>query len=176
MCRIEIDLQDDEIHIGTVRSMVFLSNSTQLETEAAGASHLRGLSSAENSIGSKDRGLFLSRGLYRFEWFRVLIGMVLLVVSEFIVYVLVFVRLIPNVVLLWYPFLVSMAFGLFLLLLYTSIFVVLMEHHEAIEKILDKHAHLWPGLRHTCLRRFAYFYACGVIVVIAFVQKKFNYI
>ena len=169
MRRTGTDLHNDEIYIGTVRSMVFPPNSTQSETEAAGASHLRDVSSVWNSIGSKDKGLFLSRELYRFEWFRILIGMVLFVVFEVITVVLRFTA--GSVIVLWQSILISVAVLLSSSLLYTGMFVVLMEYHEAIENFLDKHAHLLPGLQHTCLRASAYIYACGVIAVVAFLNR-----
>lgn len=171
MRRTGTDLHNDEIYIGTVRSMNFSRNSTQSETEAAGASHLRDVSSIENSIGSKDRGLFLSLELYRFEWFRILIGMVLFVVFEVITAVLSVTA--GRVIALWWLILSSVAFLLSSSLLYTGTFVVLMEYHEAIEDFLDKHAHLLPGLQHTCLRASAYIYACGVIGVVAYLNTHF---
>lgn len=168
MRRTGTDLHNDEINIGTVRSKVFSPNSTQSETEAAGASHLRDVSSVGNSIGSKDKGLFLSRELYRFEWFRILIGMVLFVFFEVITVFLQFTA--GSVIVLWQTILISVAVLLSSSLLYTGMFVVLMEYHEAIENFLDKHAHLLPGLQHTCLRASAYIYACGVIAVVAFLN------
>ena len=164
-------LQNDGTYIGTVHPTVLSCNTTQSETEAAGASHLRDVSSAGNSIGSKDKGLFLSRELYQFEWFRILICMLLSVVLEIIAVVL----WVGSIVELWWLILGSVANVLFSSLLYVSIFVVLMEYHEAIEKFLDKHAHLWRRLQRTCLRASAYIYACGVIVVIGHLNVTFSY-
>lgn len=169
------DLQNEEINIGAVGSRTVSDNNTQSETEAARVSHPHDTSSTENADQSKDGGPNLSLHYYQFEWFRILIGMVLLMVSDVITHALVTVTFTANVVGLWLNVLISVAVGLFLLLLYTSIFVVLMEYHEAIERFLDKHAHLRPRLQHTFLRGCAYIYACGIIVVIAFVNVFFNY-
>ena len=167
------DLENEETNIGAVRSRTISDNIMQSETEAARISHPHDTSSVETSVQSNNSGPNLSLDYYQFEWFRILIGMVLLMVSEDILLALVAVALTTNVVTLWLSFLISVAVGLFSLLLYVSIFVVLMEYHEAIEKFLDKHAHLWPRLQHTCLRASAYIYACGVIAVICSLNVTF---
>ena len=169
------DLQNEEINIGTGGSRTVSDNNTQSETEAAKVSHPQDTSSAENADQSKDSGPNLSLHYYQFEWFRILIGMMFLMVSDVITHGLVIVTFTANVVALWLNVIISVAVGIFLLLLYTSVFVVLMEYREAIEKFLDKHAHSRPRLQHKFLRGFAYVYACSIIVVIAFINVFFNY-
>ena len=120
------------------------------------------------------QGQDLSRNYYQFEWFRILIGMVLLLVSEAIIYGLVlfgsstsfanheedgFYGLFVTMQL----FLVLIAVVLFESLLYTGTFVVLMEYHEAMSKFLYRYARLPPGVQHSCLRFCAYFYAVGAV-------------
>ena len=170
------DLQNEETNIGTVHSRTISDNSTQSETEAARMSHPHDTSSVETLVQSNDSSPNLSLHYYQFEWFRILIGMVLLMVSEVIVFALVVVATTTSVIGLWRKFLISVAVGLFSSLLYVSIFIVLVEYHEAIEEFLDKHAHLWPGLQHTCLRASAYIYACGVIAVICYINVSVGYI
>ena len=64
----------------------------------------------------------------------------------------------------WLYFLVFAAIGLFISLLYTGIFVILMEYHEAMDKFLYRYARLPPGLQHNCLCFCAYFYAVGAVM------------
>ena len=84
-------------------------------------------------------------------------------VSEFVIFLLI---MMGNVVLLLYLILTFIAIGLFSLMLYTGIFVVLMEYHEAVENFLNSYARFRPSSQHFCLRLCAYVYALGVIAVL----------
>ena len=159
------DLSNEETTTDIVRPRIH----PQAENESVRDSLPQDTSSAESLVVSEDTRLISSRDYYQFEWFWVLIGMIFLMVSEIIIIGLV---LFANVVVLWAPILMSVAIGLISSLLYTGIFVILLEYHEAMEKFLDKYACLGPGLQHLCLRVCAYVYACGVIVAIAFVFFK----
>ena len=97
----------------------------------------------------------------------------LLMVSEVIILVL---ALYGNVVLLWQSVLTSIAIGLFSLLLYTGIFVVLTEYHEAVENFFNKYARIRPGLQHLCFRLCAYIYSLGVVAVLGLWVFRFLYL
>ena len=159
------DLQNEEIRIDTARCRTRSDDRTRSEHEheSGEVSLPHDTSSSEHSAVLEDRGQDLSRDYYQFEWFRILIGMMLVMVSEVITFGLVEFG---NVVLLWYNILNSIAIGLLSLLLYTGIFVVLMEYHEAVENFLNRYARLRPGLQHFCLRLCAYVYALSVPAVL----------
>ena len=154
------DLNNEETIIGIVRPRTH----PQAENESVRDSLPQDTSSAESLVVSEDTRLISSRDYYQFEWFLLLIGMVFTMVSQIIVFGLV---LLGNVVGLWISFLTSIAVGLISSLFYTGIFVILLEYHGAMEKFLDKHACLGPGLQQKYLRFCAYMYAFGATTAIA---------
>ena len=160
------DLQNEEISIDTARSRTLSDDRThsEHELESGEVSLPHDASSSEHSAVLEDGGQDLSRDYYQFEWFRILIGMMLLMVYEVIIFGLVAFE---NVVLLWPGILSSIAIGLLSLLLYIGIFVLLMEYHEAARNFLNRYARLRPGLQHSCLRLCAYVYALAVIAALA---------
>ena len=155
------DLHNEEISIGTARSRIHSDDQTRSDHQDEGGDVSMPLS--EHLVVSEDRGQDPPHDYYQFEWFRILVGMVLAMVSEVIIFVLVDFG---NIVLFWFQILTSIAMGIGLLLLYTGIFVLLMEYHEAVENCFNRYARLRPGLQHACLRLCAYIYALGVIAVL----------
>ncbi len=148
-----------------MRSRTQSDGNTQAEHEATRAPQPHDTSSMENLVVTEAGRRDLSRDYYRFEWFRILIGMTIVMVSEIIIGVLV---RFGDIVTLWIPILNSVAFGLASLFIYTGVFVLLGVYHEAMKRAVDKYARLSPGLQRTCLRFCAYAFPCGVVVAIAF--------
>ena len=159
------DLQNEETSIGTACSRTLSDNQTHFESEhEPGESCLpHNTPSSQHSAVLRDRGQDLPHDYYQFEWFRILIGMVLLMVSQLIIATL---STLHNILRLW-EYLTMFAIGLLWLLLYTAFFVVLMEYHGAVESFLSRYARLRPGLQHFCLRLCAYVYLYSVLAVIS---------
>lgn len=164
------DLQNEEVNMGIVRSRA-PNDTTQAENEAAGIVQPQNASSPHNPGVTEDRGPELTLDYYHFEWFRILIGMILVMVSQIIVSVLA--RL-GNIVLLDFSVLTSIGIGLFSSVLYSGFFVVLMEYHEAVGKAVHKHARLHPRWQHKCLRFCAYAYPCGIVGGLAVILSFFR--
>ena len=175
ICRTGTDLQNDEESIGIVHSRTCLNDRTHSEYghESGELPQPHSTSSAEDLETIEDRGLDLSSDYYQFEWFWILIGMVLLMVSSVPLYVF---ALNTDAVSLFLPILTSAAIGLCSSLLYTGIFVVLMEYHEAIERFFDRYARLRPRLQRICLRICAYAYACGVLAAFVYTLYYFTFV
>ena len=148
-------------------------NQTHSESEhkPGEASLQQTASPSQHSAVLEDRGQNLPHDYYEFEWFRVLIGMILLMVSEVIIFVLAISGKL-LVVFYWQTILISIAIGLFLSLLYTGAFVVLTEYHEAVENFFNRYIRLRPGVQHACLRLFAYGYASIAIAAVVVVRNK----
>ena len=159
------DLQNEEIRIGTARSRTRSDDLTRSEHEQEfmELSLPHNTSLSEHSTVLEDQEQDLPHDYYQFEWFRILIGMVLVMVSEVIIIGLVEFG---NIVNLWFGILTSIAIGFFSLLLYAGIFDFLMEYHEAVGNFLNRYARLRPGLQHFCLRLCAYIYALAVITAL----------
>ena len=164
------DLQNEEANIGTVRSRTYSDGNTQAEHEATGAPQSHDTSSMEGLVVTEAGRRDLSRDYYRFEWFWILIGMIFLMVSEIIISILARLR---DIVILWRSVLFSVAVGLASLFLYTGVFVLLGEYHEAMERAVEKYARLDPGLQKLCLRFCAYAFLCGVLGIIAYIFSLF---
>ena len=162
------DLQNEEADMGTVRTRTNSKDNTQAEDEAARSPQPQDPPSLENLVVTEARRHLLSRDYYRFEWFRILIGMIILLVSEIIISVLV--RL-GDIVTLWQSVFNSVAIGLASLFLYTGFFVLLGEHHEAMKRAVEKYARLSPRLQRTCLRFCAYAFSCSVIAAVAYISS-----
>ena len=160
--RTDTELLNEEISIDTARSRTRSDDQTSSEHqhEYGDVSQPHTTSPSEYLAVFEDRGPNSSDYYYQFESFRILIGMMLLMVSEVMIRVLAFK---PPVMILWFHVLTSITIGLVSLLLYIGIFVVLMEYHEAVANFLNRYARLWPGLQRFCLRLCAYVYALGVI-------------
>ena len=167
------ELQNEEINIGPARLRTHSDNQmhSEHELESGEVSLPHDASSSEHSALLEDGGQDLSHNYYQFEWFRILIGMMLLMVSEVIIFGLF---AFDSVVLLWFSIVTSIAIGLFSLVLYAGIFVFLMEYHEAVGNFLNRYARLRPGLQHFCLRLCAYVYALGVIAVLGWWMFGFS--
>ena len=159
------DLQNEEVNMGIVRSRA-PNDTTQAENEAAGIVQPQNASSAHNPGVTEDRGPELTLDYYHFEWFRILIGMILVMVSQIIVSVL---TLLGDILVLLQPVLTSIGIGLVSSVLYTGFFVVLMEYHEAVGKAVHKYTRLHPRSQQKCLRFCAYAYPCSVVVGLALV-------
>ncbi len=159
------DLQNEEITMDTIRSSTSSNSSTQPENEAARVDQSHVTASNEDSVEREDSGHSAIRNYYQFEWFRILISMVFLIISEVIIYGL---TMYGNIVVLWQIFLWMAAIGLVSSILYTGFFVVLMEYNKVMENFVQKYARLPPEPQHICLRVCAYLYACGVIGGIAY--------
>ena len=159
------DLQNEELSIGTARSRTRSDNQmhSESEHEPGEVSLPHNASSSQHSTVLEDLGQDLPYDYYQFEWFWILIGMILLMVIEAIVIVL---DVFGNVVTFWQNVLTFIAIGLFSLLLYIGFFVVLREYHEVVENFFHKYTRMRPGLQHICLRVCAYIYALGVNAVI----------
>ena len=174
------DLQNEEISIGTARSRTRSDDQmrSEHENEFGEVSPSHDTSLSEHSTILEVQGQNLSRNYYQFEWFRILIGMMLLLVSEVIIYGLViFGGMDLREGLGFFEFIivvfsVLVAVILFVPLLYTGTFVVLMEYHEAMGKFLYRYARLPPGMQHICLRLCAYFYAVGAVTGLSFCLFK----
>ena len=166
------DLQNEESSMGTVRPGTHSDDSTQSEhgQETREASQSHNTAPVENLAVVEDRRPGLSPDYYRFEWFRILIGMMLLMVSTVIIRVLVTFE---DILWLWPLILISLAFILGSSLFYTHIFVILMEYHGPIGRYLNRHAHLRPRLQSNCLRICTYTYACGVLAAFAYLIFNF---
>ena len=160
------DLQNEETSIGTARSRIRSDDQilSECQHEHGDVSMPHSASSSEHSAIFKNQNQGSLHDYYQFEWFRILVGMVLLMVSEVILFGLI---TLGNIVSLWLEILASIAIGLLSLLLYAGFFVVLTEYHEAVGNFLNRYARLRPGLQHACLRLCAYIYALGVIAAIA---------
>ena len=163
--RTETDIPSEEMTIGTDSSRTCLEDRMQPGNEATQLRQPYDTSSAQNSGEVEDRGLEFSTDYYQFEWFRILIGMVLLIVSEIIIYGLVGLE---GIIEKWGDLLMPVAIGLLMSLLYIGIFIVLAEFHEAIGKLLHRYARLRPRIQHICLRFCAYCYAVGAVMGFGF--------
>ena len=164
------DLRNEEISIGTAHSRIYSDEQTHsdYQHEYGDVSVPHNTTSYEHSAVFEDRGQDPPHDYYQFEWFRLLIGMVLAMVSGVIIFVLILVVYgATMIVIFWKMILISVAIGVSSLLLYTGIFVLLMEYNEAIENCLNRYARLRPALQHACLRLCAYIYALGVIAVLS---------
>lgn len=174
------ELQDEEESVGTIHSRTCSDDRTHSEHQhdSGEVSQPHNTPTTEDLTLSKDRGQKLSSDYYQFEWFWILIGMVLLMVSETIMFIFVVYwdAVGPAIILVWPAVLISVAIGLCSSLLYTGIFVVLTEHHEAIEKCLDRYARVRPWLQRTCLRVCTYAYACGVLAAVGYLLYYFTYV
>ena len=160
------DLRNEEISIGTARPRIRSDDQTRSNYQDEGGDV--SMPPSEHSAVFEDRGQDPPHDYYQFEWFRLLIGMVLAMVSEVIISVLILVvDGATMIVIFWKIILISVAIGVSSLLLYTGIFVLLMEYHEAIENFLNRYARLRPALQHACLRLCAYIYALGVIAALS---------
>ena len=158
------DLLNEEEDIGTIRSRNSMNSSTNSENDATRVHPSYSTSSAEDLATVEPPESNVDRDYYQFEWFWILIGMIVLMIS---IVVLVVLAYMGNIVVFAFSILLSLAIGLGSTTLYTGIFVVLMEYHEAIGKAVHRYARLQPELQRTCLRVFAYAYACGVVAVVA---------
>lgn len=163
--RTEADLQNEEVSIGIARSRTCSDNHTHSESEhdPREVSLPHNASSSQHSTVLEDLGPDLPRNYYELEWFRILIGLILLMVSEVVVLALVERG---DVLGFWDYNVTFVAIGLSSLLLYTGTFVLLTEYHEAVEDFFNKYIRIRPGLQHICLRLCAYIYALGVIAVL----------
>ncbi len=159
------DLQNEEIAMDTIRSSASSDGSNQSENEATRVDQPHVTTSNKDSVEIKDSGHSTIRNYYQFEWFRILVSMILIIISEVIIYGL---STSSNIVLLWQIFLGMAAMGLVSSILYTGLFVILMEYNVVMENFVQNYARLQPGLQHICLRVCAYLYACGVIGGIAY--------
>lgn len=159
------ELQNEEESVGTIHSRTCSDDGTRSEHqhESGEIPQPHDAPPTEDLTLSQDRGQKLPCDYYQFEWFWILIGMVLLLVSEFIIFFLVMLQ---NIVTLWPSFLILLGIGLCSSLLYTGIFVVLTEYHEVVEKFLDRYARVRPWLQRICLRVCTYAYACGVLAAV----------
>lgn len=159
------ELQNEEESVGTIHSRTCSDDGTHSEHqhESGEIPQPHDAPPTEDLTLSKDRGHNLPCDYYQFEWFWILIGMVLLLVSEFIIFTLV---ILGDIVTLWPSFLILLGIGLCSSLLYTGIFVVLTEYHEVVEKFLDRYARVRPWLQRICLRVCTYAYACGVLAAV----------
>ena len=159
------DLQNEEIAMDTIRSSASSDGSTQSENDATRVDQPHGTASNEGLVEIKDSGHSAIRNYYHFEWFRILVSMIFIIISEVIIYGL---STYSNIVSLWQIFLGMAAMGLVASILYTGLFVILMEYNVVMENFVQTYARLQPGLQHICLRVCAYLYACGVIGGIAY--------
>ena len=159
------ELQNEELSIGSARSRTNSDDQTRSEHqhEFGDVSLPHNTSSSEHSAVLKDRGQDLPHDYYQFEWFRILIGMMLLTVSEVTIITLTTFQ---SIVKLWEFILMSLAIGLLSLLPYTAFFVFLMEYHGAVESFLNKYARLRPGLYYLGLRLWAYVHVLSVLAVL----------
>ena len=168
------DLQNEEENVGTARSRLHPGSHLQIasgDEEETSQSAL-----AENAIPIIDSGLDLSRNYYNFEWFWILLGMMVLNVSAIIsLEIFVLARLSSSIIGFWLPLVISISIDIVSFTLYTGLFVVLKEYHEVIEKAVIKYARLPRGLQSFCLRICAYVYAVGVVVCVIAPFTPFMY-
>ena len=151
------DLQAEEMNIGTVRSRTNPNCSAQAEVEAAGAPQP---SSAEAFVTTHGLEHPPTPEYIQYEWLRVLIAMILLLITETILMILI--RL-EDMVVLWRQICISVAIALVSTILYTGAFVVLKQYHGVIGKTIRKYIWLSLRLQRSCLRLLVYVYLCGII-------------
>ena len=154
------DLHNDEINIGNVHSRTPLDDNRQFGDDASGTSQSDDAALADMSVVTRDKPSTTPHDYYQFEWFWILIGMVLVMVSALIIDGLIFYQNIVSPIVA-----IRVALGLLSLLIYTSTFVILTEYHEPMERFLDKYARIGPGLQQGCLRFCTFLYALGLIGV-----------
>lgn len=167
--RIGTDPVNEELSVGVVRSRTCPNDGGQPENDAARETPPH---DTEHCVATQAQGSVLSYDYYQLEWFWILIGTILLMVSETVIWFLVTFGDFA-IIILPIPVLISIAIGLVSSMHYIGVFFILMEHHEEIESAIYKYTRLRPGSQNLCLRVCAYAYACGVIVAFA-LQIKFS--
>ena len=161
------DLQNEEDNVGSARFRLSSIDHTQMENEVAETSQPLDTSSTANAVSGTN--LKFPRDYYQFEWFWILIVMMVLINSAVIIHAIVLLEYNGSVLWVWESGLVSVSIGLGSSTIYAGTFVVLMEYHGVIEKAGTKYARLPLSFQNTCLRVCAYVYVfwaiAGVVLV-----------
>ena len=163
------DLQNEEENAGTAHFRLHSGDLLQAENEVVATSRPLITSTAGNTVPVTTCGLDLFRDYYQFEWFWILIGMMVSITSTVIIMTISALVNYDQIASVSMGALTSILFGLGSSMLYAGMFVGLMEYHEAIEKVGIKYARIPLGWQHLCLRCCAYVYAGGVIACVIFV-------
>lgn len=174
-------LQNEEETIGTVDTRTPTDDSTHSEhqNEPEEVSWPHDTPPTEDLKLSNDGGPNLPCDYYQFEWFCILIGMVFLMISEIMIFVLaVYHEIIgSSEEIKWLNIIILGGIGLLPPLLYTGAFVLLMEYHETIGNLLDRFACVpfRPWLQRIGLRIFAYGYVCVILAGYGYLLYHFTY-
>ena len=155
-------LQLEEANMRTAQREIRTHDESQTANNPEGRSLPPNCRSPETLLATENPRIGISRDYYQCEWFRILIGMMLLLISTIILPVIFLSG--RSVVDLYEPALFSIIIGLFSSIFYIAIFVFLEEHHEGLERLFNTCIHTSPRSQKICLRLFAYVYPCGVLV------------
>ena len=154
-------LRLEEANMCTAQREIRTHDRTQTANDTEGSSLQPNSNSPETLLATENQRIGIFRDYYQCEWFWILIGMMLLLISEIILSV---ISEFGSFVALFIPVLVSITIGLVSSILYIAIFVFLAEHHEVLERLIKTYTHISPRWQKSGLRLFAYIYPCGVIV------------
>ena len=126
--------------------------------------------SQRNHLANNSKSVPQSQEVQRLEWFLILVFLLILLISEIIIYVLVVESLLNiNLVTLYRSIIHSLLAIGFYTTMYLGIFVVLTEYHSAIGAFLDRYLYFRRQYQPLCLRICAYLYAICVLVRIPFI-------
>lgn len=161
------DLVNEESDIGATRNRTLPRNDIRVDNEVATRDQPNESAHVENSAMPSDQHMALIPDYYRYEWFRILIGLIIVMASEIIITVLVRIspdlsislttgRVVDSVISIY-----QMAFfALEAILLYTVIFVTLRQHHRSLGAFFRNYCKLSYPVQRGSLRFLAYAYPC----------------
>ena len=161
-------LQNEEIEVGIDRA-VHGHDGRSAEVLFSDSPHPAHHPQTKVPAPTKNSRLPEPHDYYRFEWFRILIALILLVTSQIIISIL---TLSGNVVTFVVPIVSMVAVGALATFCFVITFIGLQRCQTPMEALLQRYFGLRPTLLQSTLRVFAYIYPIGVIIALTFLYHE----
>ena len=161
------DLNNEETHLGVSRPRFNLASNPQARDE--------GGETPEPQVGAVSGGQTAeaqeaARDYYQFEWFWIMVFMLLLMTSEVIIRVLLYQG---NLVTSWYIIVISTPLISVLTLCSSGVFVLLGRYHHAVYSFMAKYTHLKQKPQQTLLRWTIYLFSLAALGLIIYISLIF---
>ena len=172
------DLQNEEIRIDSIDSQPQSRHSVSADgdntTTAYQSNEIDVVNSGGMNNGDTSSVTTTTPTTYHFfQWFPILIGMMLAITLSIFINILVMIRpssaATPNakIVRFWVRIIQLTVFGVESSLLYVVIFVILGQNHGKLGIFFEKHFGICRSKQRLCLHILAYIYPCVVILIFA---------
>lgn len=162
------DIQQEEETVGSGVHSRAASHHDPSGSQAGEIHQPQIIVSTEDQMTAKERTPDF--GYYHFEWFWILIAMILSLVCGTIIYLLVtFGNIISSLARMF----AVLGVGTAAVFIYTGSFVLLTKYHEVLGKAIARYTHIRRHLQRICLRICAYLYFFCTIGVLVFILMVF---